>query len=149
MRYVHPKTVEEQDIQCLHRIRKRLVDNKTALTNQMRGLLIKYGIPVRKGTKVLISELPFILENSENELTSTIRELLEGLGIELSNLITQISSYDKKLENICKENEICQRLLAIPGVGPVTSTAILSAVGKAGQFKNARSFAAWLGLTPK
>jgi transposase len=149
MNFVPPKSIEQQDIQCIHRIRERLIANRTALVNQARGLLGEYGIVVAKGLWHLRKELPRILEDGENELTSITRSLFYKLYEELCNLDEKIKEYDKKLSLIAEENTICKRLLEVEGIGTITSTALLSAVGNAKVFKNGRQMSAWLGLTPK
>jgi transposase len=149
MNFVPPKGIEQQDIQGIHRMRERLIGNRTALVNQARGLLGEYGIVVAKGLWHLRKALPRILEDAENELTPMMRNLFSGLYEELCDLDTKIKEYDKKLEVIAKENALCQRLLEVEGIGMISGTALLSAVGNAKVFKNGRQMSAWLGLTPK
>lgn len=149
MLYVPAKSGEQQDIQSLHRIRSRLVENRTALVNQIRGLLAEYGIVFAKGINHIRKELLGVVENAENELSVELREIMTELYDELIELDGKIKKYDARLEKIFSDNEACQRLSKIEGVGPMTATAIIAAVGNANEFKNGRQMAAWLGLTPR
>ncbi len=149
MNFVPSKSIEQQDIQCLHRMRERLIANRTALVNQARGLLGEYGIIVAKGIRHLRKELPSILEDAENELTLMTRHFFNDLYEELCGLDKKIKEYDDKLEVIASENPLCKRLLEVEGIGTISSTALLSVVGNAKVFKNGRQMSAWLGLTPR
>lgn len=148
MRFVPVKKVEQQDLQMLHRVRERLVKARTALCNEIRGLLHEYGVVISQGRPKLRRELPIVLEES-NILSACCVSEMRGLHQELVELDEKISSYDRKLELISKEHPVCRRLQTIPGVGPMVATAIVAASGDPHQFKNGRSFAAWLGLVPR
>jgi len=149
MRYVTVKTVEQQDIQLLHRIRQRVVQQRTALVNQIRGQLLEYGIALPKGISQVRSRLAGILEDAENELTPFARTLFSSLCQELYGVDERVKTLDKKVKQLANEHPICQRLMAIPGIGPMVATAVLSAIGNASNFKNGRELSAWLGLVPK
>lgn len=149
MRFVSPKNIEQQGIQSVHRVRERLIGNRTALVNQIRGLLAEHGIIAAKGIGHIRKQLPRILEDMENELMGSDRELFRDLYEELYRLDEKIHDYDKKLEIIYKNNPVCQRLAQIEGLGIVTTTALVAAIGDAKVFKNGRQMSAWLGLTPK
>lgn len=149
MRFVSIKTVAQQDIQAVHRIRNGLVKQRTAKINQIRGLLAEYGIVENKGVNVLRNALLSILEDAENGLSADFRILLEELRQDLITFDERISSLTEKINAIAKADEDTQRLQQIPGVGPITATALISAVGDGKQFKCGRDLAAWLGLTPK
>lgn len=152
MRFVPIKGLEQQDIQCVHRIRERLVKQRTALSNQIRGLLAEYGEVIPKGISQIKKLMPRILEEAENELTFMAREVCLELYEELLMLEQRIKIYDKKIQNIFKENPLCQKLEKlekIEGVGLLTATAILMALSDPKLFKNGRHFAAFLGLVPK
>lgn len=149
MRFVTIKTVAQQDIQAVHRIRSELVKQRTAKGNQIRGLLAEYGIVINKRIDVLRNALPSILEDAENGLSFDFKILLEELREDLIALNERVSTLTEKINVLAKSNEDAQRLLKIPGVGPMTATAIISAVGDGKQFKCGRDLAAWLGLTPK
>jgi transposase len=126
-----------------------LVKQRTAKINQIRGLLAEYGVVENKLTNVLRKALPLILEDVENGLSVDFRILLEELRQDLITLDERISTLTEKINVIAKADEDTQRLQQIPGVGPITATAIISAVGDGKQFKCGRDLAAWLGLTPK
>lgn len=149
MRFVPIKQVAHQDIQCVHRIRERVVHNRTALSNQMRGLLAEYGVVVAEGIPKLRKELPLILEDATNELTDSGRELFSELLQELKELDKQISEYNRKIQRIYDKDETCQRIGKVEGVGPITATAMIAAVSDPRVFKNGRQLSAWLGLVPR
>lgn len=149
MRFVAPNTVEQQDIQSIHRIRSRLIEKRTALVNQIRGLLAEYGIVVPTGIQKIRKALPEILEDAENELSALGRTLFSELNIELSEHDKKIEIYDLKLEGIFKSNPLCQRVGEMEGIGKMTATAIVSAIGDPKMFKNGRHFSAFLGLVPR
>jgi len=149
MRFVGIKSVEQQDIQCIHRIRQRLVKNRTALGNEIRGFLLEYGIAIPKGLSHLQKLIPVIVEDEKNELTSMIKEEMRYLLEELLQLHDKVKQYELKLKAISRSKDVCKRLEKIPGVGPMTSTAIWAATGDPNNFKNGRAYSAWLGLVPK
>lgn len=148
MRFASTKTIEQQDIQSTHRIRQRLIHNRTALCNSIRGLLGEYGVVVAKGVRVLRREMPNILETTEYELTDYTRELIRDLYDEIIDLQKRIDGIDKRIEGIFQNHEICKRIAKIEGVGPITATAIVAAVSDPRTFKNGRQMAAWIGLVP-
>jgi len=149
MRFVPVKNVEQQDIQNIHRVRQRLLTERTALSNQIRGLLAEYGVAIAKGFSTLRKRLPEILEDAENELTPYTRELIFELQEEFIALDKRVSVYDAKLKHLFTENKDCQRIAKIEGIGPIVATAVLSRLGSPKQFKNGRHFAAFLGLVPR
>jgi len=149
MRFVPAKSIEQQDIQSLHRIRSQAVARRTAQTNQIRGLLMEYGIIIPQGISYVRQQIPLILEDAENDLTYLFRELLLGLYDEMVHLDQRIKTLEVKLETLCAQNEDCQRLLSIPGVGLLSATALVAAIGDIGVFKSGRELAAWLGLVPR
>lgn len=149
MNFVPIKQVAHQDIQCVHRIRERLVHNRTALSNQTRGLLSEYGIVIAEGIGKLRKELPFILEDATNELTDSSRELFFELLQELKVLDKRIEQYNKKIQRIFDQDETCQRIGEVEGVGPITATAMVATVSDPREFKNGRQLSAWLGLVPR
>lgn len=149
MRFVAIKTIEQQDIQAAHRVRSELVKQRTAKVNQIRGLLGEYGIEVNQRVDSLRKRLPEILEEGDNALTDRFRRLLNGLREDLVALDGRIDEMDKEIVQIAGENSAAQRLQQIPGIGPVTATALVAAVGDASLFKRGRDLAAWLGLTPR
>ena len=149
MNYVPIKQVEQQDIQSIHRIRSRLMKNRTALINEIRGLNLEYGITIPVGATKVRKELQLIIGDGSNELTVASREFMNDLYNELVEMETRLKALDKKVHLICRQNEHCQRILKIPGVGELTATAMIAAVPDANVFKNGRHMSAWLGLVPK
>jgi len=149
MRFVAPNTVEQQDIQAIHRIRSRLIGSRTAIVNQIRGLLAEYGIVVAQGVYKIRKLLPEILEDAENELTMLGRQIFFQLNEELRELDEKIKIYDQKIDGVFKSNEQCQRVGKMDGIGKITATAIVAAIGDPSTFKNGRHFSAYLGLVPR
>jgi len=149
MRFVPTKQIWQQDMECIHRIRERLIQQRTALSNQMRGLLSEYGIVMAQGVSKLKKQLPLIIEDVSNELTDKSRKLFDQLLEELKNIEDRLMKYDSEIKQLSLNNEACQRLQSIPGVGPLTATAVLATLSDAKIFKNGRQFSAWLGLVPR
>lgn len=148
MRFVTIKTVEQQDLQATHRVRSQLVRQRTEKVNQIRGLLAEYGIVVGQRIETLRKVLPNFLEDAENVLTGAFRALLEGLRQDLQALDERVKALDKRIQQQADSHPSAKRLQQIPGIGPLTATALVSAVGDGRQFKRGRDMAAWLGLTP-
>ena len=149
MHFVPIKTVAQQDIQALHRVRERLVGARTALINEMRGLLAEYGIVLPVGVKAFRKSVVETLDAEQAKLTPLSEELFRTLLKELEKSDSEIAYYDEKLQGMATTHPEAQRLLTIPGIGPLTATALLAAVSDVSVFKNGRQFAAWLGLVPK
>jgi transposase len=149
MRFVAVKTIEQQDIQAVHRIRSTLVQQRTAKANQIRGLLAEYGIIVERRIEKLRKALPLLLEDGENGLSLDFRLLLQSLQQDLIGLDDRADEMDKKIRQLAGSNATAKRLQQIPGIGPVTATALVCAIGDGKQFKRGRDLAAWLGLTPR
>lgn len=149
MRFVAIKTIEQQDIQSVHRIRARYVRGRTALANQIRGLLAEYGIVIPQGIRYIRNNLPLILEDAENELSISGRKLFSDLYEQLRNVDEKVKQYDFQVEQICQNNETCKRLRQLKGVGPLIATAIVASIGDAKIFKNGREMSAFIGLVPK
>lgn len=149
MRFVPSKDIEQQDIQSIHRIRSQAVARRTALGNQIRGLLMEYGVIIPKGISFIRRQIPLVLEDAENGLTVLFRELLSELYEEMVHLDRRIEKLELKLEVIATNSKECQLLLTIPGVGLLSATALLAAIGDISAFKNGRELAAWLGLVPR
>ena len=148
MRFVPIKTDDQLDLQSLHRVRERWVRRRTAVINQIRGMLLERGITVTKGRRHIEESLPGILEDSDNKLSGALRVLLTELRLEMQYLSRQIEESDKLILRIASELEPCRRLVAIPGIGPVIATATIAAIGNGAAFKKGRGFAAWLGVVP-
>ena len=149
MHFVPIKTVAQQDIQALHRVRERLIGARTALINEMRGLLAEYGIVLPVGIKAFRKGVVETLDAERAKLTPLSEELFRNLLKELEQSDSDITSYDEKLHGLATTHPEAQRLLTIPGIGPLTATALLAAVSDISVFKNGRQFAAWLGLVPR
>lgn len=149
MRFVSIKSLEQQDIQALHRYRQRLVQNRTALVNQIRGFLTEYGIVVAQGITCIRKKLPQILEDTRSELSHLSQEILRQLYEELCEWDQKVKGMDKRIVTLCQQSEPCQRLVKITGIGPLIATALVSAIGDIRAFKNGRHLAAWLGLVPR
>lgn len=149
MRFVELKSVEQQDIQAVHRVRAELIKQRTAKANQIRGLVGEYGLvaPVRIGQ--LRSALPEWLEDATNGLSGRFRRLLAGLAEDLRQLDARIDELDEELKRIVRETPAAQRLLALRGVGPTIATALVAALGTGEAFARGREFAVAMGLTPK
>jgi transposase len=149
MRFVPEKSIEQQDIQSLHRVRSQLVARRTALSNQIRGLLTEYGITLPRGIGHVRKWIPCLLEDGENGLSVIFRDLLRELYEELVHLDERVASLEKRLKAISNQNEDCQRLQTMPGVGLMIATALVAAIGDIRAFKSGRELAAWLGLVPR
>jgi transposase len=149
MRFVPIKTDDQLDLQSLHRVRERWVVRRTAVINQIGGLLFERGITLRKGRCHLETALPDILEDADSKLSSAVRLLLVQLKMELAQLAMRLEEADALIQKTAQESEVCRRLDAIPGIGPVTATALLAAIGNGGAFRKGREFAAWVGLVPR
>jgi transposase len=149
MRFVPLKTVESQDIQAIHRLRSRLIKERTALVNQVRGLLAERGIVIAQGITRLRRQLPVIVEDLENELTPLSREVMRELYEQLVALDERIARADGMVHRVFTQSAACQKLTQVEGIGPVVATALVAAVGNAKEFANGRHLAAWLGLVPR
>jgi transposase len=149
MRFVPIKTVEQQDLQALHRVRSGLVKERTAKVNQVRGLLGEYGIVIGKGVAQVRRRLPEILEDAENGLSVKARAMFAELKEQIVQVDEQVAAYQSQIEAICRESAACRRLLKVKGIGPLTATALVAAVADGSAFERARQVPAWLGLTPR
>ena len=150
MRFVEPKTEAQLDLQALHRVRDRLVAERTALTNQVRGLLLERGVVVAKGRRALREALSALLADSGGGgLGRRMHALLSGMRAEWEALDDRISSFDKEFAGIARDDEDARRLAGVPGIGVVNATALVAAVGRGEAFGKGRDFAAWLGLAPR
>ncbi len=148
MRFVPIKTDDQLDMQSLHRVRDRWVGRRTSLINQIRGLLLERGITIRQGRRYAEAALPGILEDPDTRLSGPLCTLLAQLQQELRQLQSQIEEVDEVIVKAASEHESCRRLMAIPGVGSLTATAVVAAIGNGMEFSKGRNFATWLGLVP-
>jgi transposase len=147
MRFVPPKSTAQLEMQTLHRTRARLVAARTALINQLRAILLEHGIVVARRKVQLVRRLPEIL--AEAALSPRLRLLLEDLRGEWRGLDARITAFDREILNNAREDDASHRLMQVPGIGPLTASAIVAALGKAEHFRHGRDLAAWLGLVPK
>ena len=147
-RFVPIKTIEQQDVQSLERIRDRLVKQRTAITNQLRGLLSEYGIVLPTGTKKLLAEVPYVLECIDNDLSVMSRQFLQELHVEALEKTERMQRTEAQMESLLSNNSSYELLQGIHGIGPVTAAAMIAAVSSGRQFRNGRQMAAWIGLTP-
>ncbi len=122
---------------------------RTALINQIRSLLLERGTTVPKGRRHLEAVLPEILEDAAGKLSATLHLLLTQLKLELDQLAARLEEADALIQLTAQDSEACRRLDAIPGIGPVTATALIAAIGNGAAFGKSREFAAWLGLVPR
>ena len=149
MRFVAIKSVEQQAVLAVHRLRQGLVEERTALANRLRGLLTEYGVVIGMGLDRLRRALPEILEDAANGIPGIAREVFADAQQQLRELDIRIAAYDRRIAQLARAGEAVQRLMKIDGVGPVTATAIIASIGDGKVFRNGRQFAAWLGLTPR
>jgi len=149
MRFVPVKSVAQQELQALHRVRERLMKARTALINETRGLLLEYGIVVPQGATTFRKHVLEKLATEDAKLTPHSLALFQQLLEELATLEARVATYDAQLAQVAQTHPVCQRLMTIPGLGELTATALVAAVSGATQFKNGRQFAAWLGLVPR
>jgi transposase len=149
MGFVPTQDVDQQDIQALHRVRERLIGARTALVNEVHGWMNEYGIVVPKGVAKFRQTVVGKLEADKAKLTPLSQEIFGKLVDEFAVLEKQLAYYQEKLEALATTHPECQRLMTIPGIGPLTATALVAAVSDASAFKNGRQFAAWLGLVPR
>jgi transposase len=149
MRFVPVKTVEQQGLLALHRARQGFVAARTAQANQIRGLLSELGVVIPKGIRYLEHRLPQILEDAENDLPGTSRDLFNRLFSHFRELDRQVSELELQIKAWHRESTESQRLEAIPGIGPITASALVASIGNARTFKNGRQLAAWVGLVPR
>ena len=140
---------EQADIQAIHRVRSGLMRARVAAVNQTRGLLGEYGIVTRQGVCHVRDMLPGLISDTDNKLSGVMRQLLNTMFELINSLELQIAEQDALLKTVVRENEACQRLMKIPGVGYLTATMLCAVAGTASSFKNGREFAAYLGLVPR
>jgi transposase len=141
--------VEQQDIQCLHRLRERYLSQRTRLINQTRGLLAEFGIVAPQGLKAFRELLQSAGDAGEERVSTRLQLQLRVIGEDYEVLLRRIKDLDQALAAIAASNPLCQLLLSIPGIGVVNATALVSAIGNGAQFANGRELAVWLGLTPR
>lgn len=149
IRFVPIKSLEQQDIQSLHRIRDKLVSRKTALVNQTRGLLSEYGVFINESLAEFKKALASICEPDDKSLTPIIKHQLHHIAQEFQQLTERILGIETELRHYAARVENCQHLMSIPGIGIINATALYSSIGNGSQFSNPKELSVWLGLTPK
>jgi transposase len=149
MRFVPIKSVDQLDVQALHRVRSRLVGQRTAVINQIRAFLLERGIAVRVGLRHLRQQLPAIVQGRADVLTPRMADLLNGLADDWARLDVRIEAVTTEIETIVARDRDCQRLMTIPGVGPIISSALTATIGDGSAFDRGRDLGAWLGLVPR
>ena len=147
MRFVPVKTTEQQDLQMLHRMRDRLVSQRTALINHIRGLLAEYGVILPTGACRFRNKIMDAVANAA--LSHMAADLFAALIDEYQALNDRVGTLDRELVKICRTNERCRRLTTLPGVGPVVATALVAAIDDGRHFSSGRALAAWIGLVPR
>jgi transposase len=148
MKFVATKTADQLDLQALHRVRERLVSQRTGIINQIRAFLLERGIAVRQGLRFLRAELPRILAAPE-ALSSRMVRVIEGLAEDWRRLDERIDCLSDEITALARQDAGCERLVSVPGIGPIISSAMVAAIGTGDAFSKGRDFAAWLGLVPK
>jgi transposase len=149
MRFVPIKNGEQQAVLALHRARQGFVKARTAQANQIRGLLAEYGIALPQGISHIATHLPDILEDGENGLPGVFRQLIDRLGAHLKALDRQVQELEVQIQVWHRANDASRKLAQIPGIGPITASALVASIGDAKSFDNGRQLAAWLGLVPR
>jgi transposase len=149
MKFVATKTTDQPDPQALHRVRERLVSQRTGIINQIRAFLLERGIAVRQGLRVLRAELPNILAMPPDVLSPRMVRLVEDLAYDWRRLDERVEGLSNAIETIARQDAGCERLMSVPGIGPIISSAMVAAIGAGDVFAKGRDFAAWLGLVPK
>ena len=149
MRFVATKTADQLDLQALHRVRERLVSQRTGIINQIRAFLLERGVAVRQGLRFLRAELPGILATRADVLSPRMVHVIEGLAGDWRRLDERIEDLSIEIEALAHQDTACKRLMTVPGIGPIISSAMIAAIGNGAVFSKGRDFGAWLGLVPK
>jgi transposase len=149
MKFVATKTADQLDLQALHRVRERLVSQRTGIINQIRAFLLERGIAVRQGQRFLRAGLPDILATPSTVLSPRMGRMIEDLVGDWRRLDERIEGLTSEIEAIARQEASCERLMSVPGVGPIISSAMVAAIGAGDAFSKGRDFAAWLGLVPR
>jgi transposase len=143
-----PKTDEQLDLQALHRVRSRLVSERTAVINQIRGFLLERGIIVRQGLRFLRQALPDILAKRTDVLSPRMVRIVADLASDWRQLDERIEVVTDEIETLAKSDSSCRRVMTVPGIGPIISSAMIAAIGSGAAFARGRDFSAWIGLVP-
>src|SRR5438874_13313023 len=149
MKFVATKTADQLDLQAMHRVRERLVSQRTGIINQIRAFLLERGVAVRQGLRFLRTELPRILAAPCDALSPRMLRVIEDLAGDWRRLDERIEGLSSEIEVLARRDKACERLMTVPGIGPIISSAMVAAIGTGDVFSKGRDFGAWLGLVPK
>jgi transposase len=149
MRFVAIKTTDQLDLQALHRVRERLVGQRTGMINQIRAFLLERGVAVRQGLRFLRAELPNILATRSDVLSPRMVRIIEELAGDWHRLDQRVESLSTDIKALADQDPACERLMSVPGIGPIISSAMVAAIGNGAAFSKGRDFGAWLGLVPR
>jgi transposase len=149
MKFVATKTADQLDLQALHRVRERLVSQRTGIINQIRAFMLERGIAVRQGIRFLRAQLPSILATRSDVLSPRMLRVIEDLAGDWRGLDQRIEGLSSEIAALADQDAACKRLMTVPGVGPIISSAMVAAIGTGDVFSKGRDFGAWLGLVPK
>jgi transposase len=149
MKFVATKTADQLDLQALHRVRERLVRQRTGIINQIRAFLLERGVAVRQGLRFLRTELPGILAKRSDVLSPRMMRIIEDLAVDWRRLDERIEGLSTDITRVVEQDPACERLMTVPGIGPIISSAMVAAIGTGDVFSKGRDFAAWLGLVPR
>ncbi len=149
MKFVATKTADQLDLQALHRVRERLVSQRTGIINQIRAFMLERGVAVRQGLRFLQRELPGILATRSDVLSPRMMHIIEDLAGDWHRLDERIEGLSTEIAALADQDPACERLMTVPGIGPIISSAMVAAIGNGSVFSKGRDFGAWLGLVPK
>ena len=149
MKFVATKTPDQLDLQSLHRVRERLVSQRTGVTNQIRAFLLDRGVAARQGLRFLRCQLPIILATRSDVLSPRMMRVIEELAGDWRRLDERIEGLSQEIEALARQDPACERLMTVPGIGPIISSAVVAAISNGAVFTKGRDFGAWLGLVPK
>jgi transposase len=149
MKFVATKSADQLDLQALHRVRERLVGQRTGIINQIRAFLLERSIAVRQGLHFLRAELPGILAKRTDVLSPRMLRVIEDLAGDWRRLDERIDALSDEIMTLARQDKGCERLMTVPGIGPIISSAMVAAIGSGDAFSKGRDFGAWLGLVPK
>jgi transposase len=149
MKFVGTKTANQLDLQALHRVRAQLVRQRTGTINQIRAFLLERGVAVRQGPSFLRTELPNILAKRSDVLSPRMIRIIEELAGDWHQLDERIEGLSTDIKTLADQDPACGRLMSVPGIGPIISSAMVAAIGNGAAFSKGRDFGAWLGLVPR
>lgn len=149
MRFVPIKNIEQQSVLALHRVRQGFVKARTAQANQIRGLLAEFGLIIPQGIGYIATRVPELIKDASNELPGAFRLLVQRLLDHLKELDRQVGELEIQIQQWHRSSDVSSKLAQIPGVGPITASALVASLGNAKNFDNGRQVAAWLGLVPR